>query len=54
MWGSNFPSSRVGGYLGQVRLGQTALPWLSDDDRRWIMGETAHTLWPMLQGPVRG
>src|SRR5215813_3505278 len=54
MWGSNFPSSRAGGYLGQVRLGQTALPWLSDDDRRWIMGETAHTLWPMLQGPVRG
>src|SRR2546422_5261 len=54
MWGSNSPSSRAGGYLGQVQLGQTALPWLSDDDRRWIMGETAHTLWPMLQGPARG
>jgi len=54
MWGSNFPSSRAGGYLGQVQLGQTALPWLADDDRRWIMGETAHTLWPMLQGPARG
>ena len=54
MWGSNFPSSRVGGYLGQVQLGQTALPWLSDDDRRWIMGATAHTLWPMLQGPAGG
>ena len=33
MWGSNFPSSRDGGYIGQVKLGQTALPWLSDDDR---------------------
>ena len=54
MWGSNFPSSRAGGYLGQVQLGQTALAWLSDDDHRWIMGETAHTLWPMLQGPARG
>jgi len=54
MWGSNFPSSRAGGYLGQVQLGQTTLSWLSDDDRRWIMGETAHTLWPMLQGPARG
>ena len=54
MWGSNFPSSRAGGYIGQVQLGQTALSWLSDDDRRWIMGETAHTLWPMLQGPTRG
>jgi predicted TIM-barrel fold metal-dependent hydrolase len=54
MWGSNFPSSRAGGYIGQVQLGQTALSWLSDDDRNWIMGETAHTLWPMLQGPARG
>ncbi len=54
MWGSNFPSSREGGYIGQVQLGQTALPWLSDDDRNWIMGETAHKLWPMLQAPARG
>ena len=53
MWGSNFPSSREGGYIGQVQLGQTALPWLSDDDRNWIMGETAHKLWPMLQAPAR-
>ena len=54
MWGSNFPSSREGGYIGQVQLGQTALSWLSDEDRNWIMGETAHKLWPMLQGPIRG
>ena len=52
MWGSNFPSSRDGGYIGQVQLGQTALPWLSDDDRNWIMGETANKLWPMLQAPA--
>ena len=54
MWGSNFPSSRDGGYIGQVQLGQTALPWLSDDDLSWIMGETARTIWPMLQAPSRG
>ncbi len=54
MWGSNFPSSREGGYIGQVQLGQTALPWLSDDDRGWILGETAHQLWPMLQAPAGG
>ena len=48
MWGSNFPSSRDGGYIGQVQLGQTALPWLSDTDRNWIMGDTAHKLWPTL------
>ncbi|NQW22422.1 MAG: amidohydrolase [SAR202 cluster bacterium] len=52
MWGSNFPSSRAGGYIGQVQLGQTALLWLSADDRKWIMGETAHKLWPMLQAPA--
>ena len=51
MWGSNFPSSREGGYIGQVRLGQTALPWLSADDVDWIMGGAAATLWPMLQAP---
>ncbi|HEU0021573.1 MAG TPA: amidohydrolase family protein [Dehalococcoidia bacterium] len=54
MWGSNFPSSREGGYLAQVKLARTALPWLSEDDRNWIMGETAHQLWPMLQIPVSG
>jgi predicted TIM-barrel fold metal-dependent hydrolase len=44
MWGSNFPSSREDGYIGQVHLAQTALPRLSDEDRSWIMGETAHKL----------
>ena len=53
MWGSNFPSSREGGYIGQVQLGQTALPWLSDEERNWIMGGTAHKLWPMLQATSR-
>ena len=53
MWGSNFPSSRDGGYIGQVKLGQTALAWLSDDDREWIMGKSAHKLWPMLQASAK-
>ena len=52
MWGSNFPSSREGGYGAQVELGRTALPFLSDDDRRWILGDTALTLWPRLKGPA--
>jgi len=52
MWGSNFPGTRDGGYTGLVRLGQTALPWLSDEDRGWIMGGTAHKLWPMLEAPA--
>jgi L-fuconolactonase len=53
MWGSNFPANRQGGYTTQVQLGQTALPWLSEEDRNWIMGGTAHKLWPMLQAPAR-
>jgi predicted TIM-barrel fold metal-dependent hydrolase len=54
MWGSDFLSSREGGYVGQVHLAKSALPWLSDEDRSWIMGETAHKLWPMLQAAARG
>lgn len=53
MWGSNFPSSRDGGFIGQLKLGQTALPWLSAEDRRWILGDTAHKLWPMLKAPAK-
>ncbi len=49
MWGSNFPSSREGGYFGQLQIAATALDWLSEDDRNWIMGGSAHKLWPMLQ-----
>jgi len=54
LWGPNFPSSREGGYIGQVQLGLTALSWLSDDERGWIMGGTAHKLWAMLQAPATG
>jgi len=54
MWGSNFPGTRDGGYSRLVQLGQTALPWLSEDDREWIMGGTAHKLWPMLQAQAGG
>ena len=49
MWRSNFVSSRDGGYIAQVELGQTALPWLSAGDREWIMGKSAQQLWPMLK-----
>ena len=51
MWGSNFPSSRAGGFIGQVELGKTALPWLSAEDLDWMMGGAAATFWPMLQAP---
>jgi L-fuconolactonase len=53
MWGSNFPSSRDGGYIGQVMLGKTALPWISGDDLEWMMGKSAHKFWPILQAPAK-
>ena len=53
MWGSNFPSSREGGYSAQVELARTALPFLSAEDRRWILGDTALTLWPSLRGTAK-
>ena len=49
MWGSNFPSSRDGGYIGQLVIAQRAMDWLTEEDRDWIMGGSAHKLWPMLQ-----
>ena len=49
MWGSNFPSSRDGGYIGQLVIAQRALDWLTEEDRDWIMGGAAHKLWPMLK-----
>ncbi len=52
MWGSNFPSSREGGYIGQLQIAATSLDWLSEEDRGWIMGGSAHKLWPMLQAPA--
>jgi len=54
MWGSNFPSSRDGGYAGQLQIAATALDWLSEQNRGWIMGGSAHKLWPMLQAPAGG
>jgi hypothetical protein len=50
--GFQLPVVPGGGYIGQVQLGQTALPWLSVDDRKWIMGETAHQFWPLLGVPA--
>jgi predicted TIM-barrel fold metal-dependent hydrolase len=52
MWGTNHPVSRAGSYADMARLGRTALPWLSDDERSWLLGETAATIWPRLRRGV--
>lgn len=48
-WGSNYPTSP--GTLAEILAkAQTGLASLSDDDRAWIFGKTALTLYPTLGG----
>jgi predicted TIM-barrel fold metal-dependent hydrolase len=51
MWGSNYPAhTHVYGKLDErVDLARRDLAFLSEEDRRWVMGETALRLWPMLR-----
>jgi L-fuconolactonase len=51
MWGSNYPAhSSVHGTLGERKaLASKDLSFLSEQDRRWIFGETALALWPQLR-----
>jgi L-fuconolactonase len=49
MWGTNFPASNDRSYQGFVDYAQEQLSFLLPDERRWIFGETALNLWPMLR-----
>jgi L-fuconolactonase len=49
MWGTNFPASNDRSYQGFVDFAREKLAFLSAEDRRWIFGETALSLWPMLR-----
>jgi predicted TIM-barrel fold metal-dependent hydrolase len=49
MWGSNFPATNDRSLKDQFDLARKELSFLSQEDQRWIFGETALTLWPMLR-----
>jgi L-fuconolactonase len=49
MWGTNFPASNDRTYQGFVEYAQEQLAFLLPDERRWIFGDTALSLWPMLR-----
>jgi predicted TIM-barrel fold metal-dependent hydrolase len=49
MWGTNFPASNDRSYRGFVDYAQEQFSFLLPDERRWIFGETALNLWPMLR-----
>lgn len=46
-WGSNFPASE-GGLAANLEKAKASLQSLSDEDRAWIFGKTAQTLYPKL------
>src|SRR5579883_156397 len=46
MWGSNFPMAMPEPtYQQRLDVALTGLPFLSDDERAWILGKTARSLW---------
>lgn len=49
MWGTNFPASNDRSYRGFVDFAREQLSFLTADEQRWIFGETALSLWPMLR-----
>jgi L-fuconolactonase len=49
MWGSNFPASNDRSYQGFVQFANEQLGFLFPDEKRWVFGETALRLWPMLR-----
>lgn len=50
MWGSNFPNTFDRGLKEQFHLARESLAFLAEEERRWLFGETALSLWPALRG----
>ncbi len=46
LWGSNYPVSQEGSYADMARLGERALPFLSDAQREAMLGGNALRFWP--------
>jgi L-fuconolactonase len=49
MWRSNFPATHDLGFKEQVELAREDLAFLSPEDQRWLFGDTALSLWPVLR-----
>jgi L-fuconolactonase len=47
VWGSNYPTSE-GTMLANLDKAKAGLASLSEEDREWIFGKTAQTLYPKL------
>jgi len=49
MWGSNFPATHDRGLKEQLEMARAELSFLPVEDQRWLFGEAALALWPMLR-----
>jgi len=50
MWSSNYPAHpHLGGLEERVDTSRRELAFLSEEDRRWILGDTALSFYPALQ-----
>ena len=49
MWGSNFPATYDRSYGELVDQGRASVAFLPEADQRWVLGETALSLWPELR-----
>ena len=52
MWGSNYPAHwhRYGGMKERLAIMQEDFSFLGAEDRNWVFGEAALSLWPALRG----
>ena len=52
MWGSNYPAHwhRYGGMAERLAIMQDDFSFLGAEDRNWIFGEAALSMWPALRG----
>jgi hypothetical protein len=52
MWGSNYPAHwhHYGDLKERLAIMQEDFAVLSKEDRNWIFGEAALSLWPALRG----
>jgi predicted TIM-barrel fold metal-dependent hydrolase len=49
MWGSNFPATHDRSFKEQLGLAREDLAFVSQEDQRWLFGETALSVWPSLR-----
>ena len=46
MWGTNFPGvERETKYTPALEMFQEHIDWLTEEDKRWLLGETAMRLY---------